>query len=484
MTRKWTLIAPLGGAQPLPVTGHTATLVDGKMIVLFGYGNDHGFHSKVQEFDLGMCLFVCWFVCTITYLFVSLFVCAFGPDNWHIGDCIFLWRSAHIPISESTYQSVNPINEWMNESINQSSSHLSIHPSINQSIDRCIHPSIHISISQPTKQAVSQVSQTSILLLSGTKGITSTCYKVPTPKPCALAKQIKENQFLLSTTEIVSLSLEKSNYKLVPRDFPVKIQSCHIQVLLVFFAVARKWRIFPVDYSLYRGTFGHSSVYHPAQKLIYLYGGFRLEADNPSDTELSSELTAYNPFTRTWWVVEECPSRLWTKLTLPFPRVTNFKFSLQPHPKYYITHYEEVSFSWHTQMKNYYTANFHYITYTYLFLKCGSHSALVCMEEVVLGKRKVPLESGFFLSLMCNLALFSLPNTTSSSSCWSMMAWFGVAFCFVNLPIVSWACGTSVEVYVCYSRGNPRYFEVKLIPLPLTLLIWNPAVFMSRGTSK
>ena len=32
-------------------------------------------------------------------------------------------------------------------------------------------------------------------------------------------------------------------------------------------------------------------------------------------------------------------------LTLSLPRVINFKFPLQPHQKYYITHYGELGFS-------------------------------------------------------------------------------------------------------------------------------------------
>ena len=56
------------------------------------------------------------------------------------------------------------------------------------------------------------------------------------------------------------------------------------------------------------------------------------------------------------------------RLTLSLPRVINFKFLLQPHQKYFITEYEELGFSWLTQMKDDYTTNSHYLTlYIYLW---------------------------------------------------------------------------------------------------------------------
>ena len=41
------------GDTPLAVAGHTATLVNSKMIVLFGYGPLRGYTDKVQEYNLG-----------------------------------------------------------------------------------------------------------------------------------------------------------------------------------------------------------------------------------------------------------------------------------------------------------------------------------------------------------------------------------------------------------------------------------------------
>lgn len=52
----WTLhwrLLPNQGDPPLSVAGHTATMVDSKMIVLFGYGPERGYTDKVQEYDLG-----------------------------------------------------------------------------------------------------------------------------------------------------------------------------------------------------------------------------------------------------------------------------------------------------------------------------------------------------------------------------------------------------------------------------------------------
>ena len=49
--------------------------------------------------------------------------------------------------------------------------------------------------------------------------------------------------------------------------------------------------------------------------------------------------------------------------------VINVKFPLQPHQKYYITQSKEFGFSSLTQMKDDYTTNSHYLTYTFLFRK-------------------------------------------------------------------------------------------------------------------
>ena len=57
-------------------------------------------------------------------------------------------------------------------------------------------------------------------------------------------------------------------------------------------------------------------------------------------------------------------------------RVINFKFLLQLHQKYYITQYEELGFSYLTQMNDYYTDNSHYRTYTFLFKRLGECTIL------------------------------------------------------------------------------------------------------------
>ncbi|EDO36874.1 predicted protein [Nematostella vectensis] len=48
----WQEVSPKGGNTPLAVSGHSATVVGGKMVVLFGYGPEEGFTQKVQEYDL------------------------------------------------------------------------------------------------------------------------------------------------------------------------------------------------------------------------------------------------------------------------------------------------------------------------------------------------------------------------------------------------------------------------------------------------
>ena len=51
-TLRWSLL-PSQGDSPLAVAGHTANIVNSKMIVLFGYGPQRGYTDKVQEYDLG-----------------------------------------------------------------------------------------------------------------------------------------------------------------------------------------------------------------------------------------------------------------------------------------------------------------------------------------------------------------------------------------------------------------------------------------------
>ena len=52
-----------------------------------------------------------------------------------------------------------------------------------------------------------------------------------------------------------------------------------------------------------------------------------------------------------------------TKFTLSLPRVINFKFPLQPHHKYYTAQYEEIGFSYLTEMKD--DTISHYLTYDF-----------------------------------------------------------------------------------------------------------------------
>ena len=53
-------------------------------------------------------------------------------------------------------------------------------------------------------------------------------------------------------------------------------------------------------------------------------------------------------------------------LTRSLLRVINFNFPVQPHQKYYITQYEELGFSWLTQMQDDYTINSPNLSHTYL----------------------------------------------------------------------------------------------------------------------
>ena len=57
--------------------------------------------------------------------------------------------------------------------------------------------------------------------------------------------------------------------------------------------------------------------------------------------------------------------------TLLLPRVINVKFPLHNHQIYNIIQYEELGFSFLTQMKDDYTTNSRYFTYTFLFKRLG-----------------------------------------------------------------------------------------------------------------
>ena len=69
--------------------------------------------------------------------------------------------------------------------------------------------------------------------------------------------------------------------------------------------------------------------------------------------------------------------RLLNEVTLPLPRVINFKFLLQPHKKYYITQYGELGFSQVTQMNHDFFTNSHYFTYTFRFKRLGECNFLI-----------------------------------------------------------------------------------------------------------
>ena len=71
-------------------------------------------------------------------------------------------------------------------------------------------------------------------------------------------------------------------------------------------------------------------------------------------------------FVEYWWMLISHAI-----LTLSLPRMINFKFLLQPHHKCYTTQYQELGFSSLTQMKDDYTINSHYLTYTFLFKRLG-----------------------------------------------------------------------------------------------------------------
>ena len=51
-SRQWTLLRSLV-YKPVGVSGHTATVVENEMIVLFGYNPEQGVSNLIQVFGLG-----------------------------------------------------------------------------------------------------------------------------------------------------------------------------------------------------------------------------------------------------------------------------------------------------------------------------------------------------------------------------------------------------------------------------------------------
>ena len=90
-------------------------------------------------------------------------------------------------------------------------------------------------------------------------------------------------------------------------------------------------------------------------------------------------------------------SPVWPQLSLSLPRVINVKFPPQLHQKYYITQYEEFGFSSLTQMKDDYTTNSHYPTYTFLFRKVGRMYLFQLGSERVMGNADYQTSPVFLL---------------------------------------------------------------------------------------
>ena len=76
---------------------------------------------------------------------------------------------------------------------------------------------------------------------------------------------------------------------------------------------------------------------------------------------------------------------VWLGVSPSLPRVINFKFPLHPHQKYHITQYEELGFFiTYSEEPEDYTANPHYLTYTFLFERLAEFYVIDC-EQTSLG---------------------------------------------------------------------------------------------------
>ena len=116
-----------------------------------------------------------------------------------------------------------------------------------------------------------------------------------------------------------------------------------------------------------------------------LFGALRfISRDNPRKHFVacverggSRIITDYFYSSRHKWC--SCPTTgLWLQyqraiplLTLSLPRVINFKISLQPRQKFKLCMKGLSGFSYLTQMKDDYTTNSHYFTYTFLLKRFG-----------------------------------------------------------------------------------------------------------------
>ena len=70
---------------------------------------------------------------------------------------------------------------------------------------------------------------------------------------------------------------------------------------VLFIPAEKRWSAFNASGAVIIPTYGHSSVYDPHSQLIFVHGGYRLFA-REQFLPLSSELNAYNPLTRHWYV--------------------------------------------------------------------------------------------------------------------------------------------------------------------------------------
>lgn len=67
---------------------------------------------------------------------------------------------------------------------------------------------------------------------------------------------------------------------------------------LIYFPDNDTWIVPRTQGSVVEGGFGHSSVYDPISKLIYVYGGYH--AGETSSDQLSDKLFSFDITTRFW----------------------------------------------------------------------------------------------------------------------------------------------------------------------------------------
>lgn len=99
---------------------------------------------------------------------------------------------------------------------------------------------------------------------------------------------------------------KNKNYKYMVVIFGHSPQYGYLNTVQEFNFATREWRILETYGYVVKGGFGHSASYDHLTQKVYVYGG--IVSENESNQLLTSKLYAYEPATRTWYLLTSAPS--------------------------------------------------------------------------------------------------------------------------------------------------------------------------------